>query len=142
MEGFGCICSLFVPFSSFIIIFLLGVQRQSFCHEKLPCIVVNLGTCYSEVLVNVNWFDEFFWLLRDFISLIFTLGSAKWTIICLVLQLKEPGCEILPTLCDIMKSNDLYSGSISDIILWTVSFFFRNSWDTYYASSTILFKVI
>jgi hypothetical protein len=46
-----------------------------------------IATRSSEVLANINWLGEFFRLLRDFISLIFTLGSAKWTIICLVLWL-------------------------------------------------------
>jgi hypothetical protein len=40
---------------------------------------------------------------------------------CLVLLLKEPGGEILPTLCDLMISVGLYSESISDIKLRTVS---------------------
>ena len=59
--------------------------------------------------------------LRDLKSLIFTHGTARRKIMCLVLWLKEPGCDILPTLCDLMTSVGLYSGSISDINLQTVS---------------------
>jgi hypothetical protein len=65
-------------------------------------------------------FRDFLRFLRDLKILIFTLGSARRTIICLVLLFKEPGSEILPTLFDLMTSVGLYSGSISDIKLRTV----------------------
>jgi hypothetical protein len=95
-----------------------------FALEKLPRMVGNIGTLSSEVIVNVDQFEAmrfFSTFLRDLKSLIFTLGTARRTIICLVLRLKEPGCDILPTLCDLMTSVGLYSGSISDINLKTVS---------------------
>ena len=94
---------------------------QSFCSrlEKLPRMVKNLGTRFSEVLVNVNLF-EFMWILKIFewphkSHFHSWISQAHNNVSGLVVE-----WAWLWTFINSMWSNDLYSGSISDINLVSI----------------------